>query len=284
MPAFSINETGAAITMMFASALAGAATAFFQSTCFALVAAFPARHMGGLLFGIGLSGTVTCLIQIITKAAMSGGYEDTQNQSRVFFGVAVGWMFISFASLLALKRNPYAQNFIAEYRDSNTVVLRTDASSLATCTQEQETDALITNRQADSVDVGKHHAVIESPSGEESVGDCGGATEFEAHDAVEIMPVVKRIWPMMFSCTLTFFITLTVFPGVGVAVNPNDAWFGVIIVFLFNFGDTIGRFGSNIPKIWLPRRFVPIAAMCRLIVIPLFIICITPRWIPGNFR
>lgn len=284
MPAFSIDETGAAFTMLFASALAGAATAFFQSTCFALVAAFPAKHMGGMLFGIGLSGTTTCLIQIITKAAMSGGYQDTQNQSRVFFGVAVAWMFISFGSLLALKRNPYAQRFIAEYREEAEAATSAEAGSSSLGTHHggskgTEADALITNQHP-------HPDYIESATEKSAAanenGDNGGVTEFEAHDAVEILPVVKQIWPMMFSCTLTFFITLTVFPGVGVAVNPNDDWFGVIIVFLFNFGDTIGRFGSNLPKIWLPRRLVPIAATCRLIVVPLFIICITPRWIPGN--
>jgi solute carrier family 29 (equilibrative nucleoside transporter), member 1/2/3 len=282
MPAFSVSEIVAASTMMFASALAGAATAFFQSTAFGLVACCPAKHMGGILFGIGVSGTTTSLLQIITKAAMGSGYNDSQTQSRVYFGVAIAFMVVSFVSVVRLKHNRYAQRYIVEYRDASYVddgfgVGSGNSAAAAAVTNSDSAVSLATNQN--SVEDGEASSLIK---GDRHIEEHGGATEYEAQESVSILPVVKQIWPMMFSCTLTFFITLTVFPGVGVAINNSSSWFGVIIIFLFNFGDTIGRFGSNIPKIWLPRKYVPFAATCRLVIIPLFFFCITPHWIPGN--
>ncbi|CUG87641.1 nucleobase transporter, putative [Bodo saltans] len=305
MPAFSVSEVVAAATLMFASALAGAATAFFQSTAFGLVACCPAKHMGGILFGIGVSGTTTSLLQIITKAAMGSGYNDSQTQSRVYFGVAIGFMIVSFISVIRLKKNRYAQRYIVEYRDETYVddgfgVGSGNAAGVAAATApavtaennagedylnpgSAESLASANRFTASVVEDGETSALIKGGGTDHrQAEEHGGATEYEAQESVSILPVVKQIWPMMFSCSLTFFITLTVFPGVGVAINNSSAWFGVIIIFLFNFGDTIGRFGSNIPRIWIPRKYVPFAATCRLVVIPLFFFCITPHWIPGN--
>lgn len=297
MPAFSVSELVAAATMMVASGLAGAATAFFQSTAFALIACCPAKHMGGVLFGIGLSGTTTCILQIITKAAMDGGYNDKQTQSRVYFGVAIAFVVASLVSVVLLKKNRYAQRYVVEYRDANYIDdgfgvgsgdftppaaagLDQQSSAQSLATQQQEEDSVTSPVTIE--EVSESAALIKQSPSLRVAEEHGGATEYAAQDSVHILPVVKQIWPMMFSCCLTFFITLTVFPGVGVAINSSDAWFGVIIIFLFNFGDTIGRFGSNLPKIWIPRRYVPVAAMCRIVIIPLFFFCITPDWIPGN--
>lgn len=288
IPAFRVNEVGAAVNMLFATALAGAATAFFQSTVFALVANLPPKHMGGLLFGIGLSGTTTCLLQIVTKASMDGGYELTQTQSRTYFGVAIGFMFVSFASLVMLKKSPYAQRYIREYREAAAAATGEEpqqpadqddggeAGKAAEVASNADSEASRLLANADGVNVTPKQGRGTVGDEEEASGDDGAS-----QDTVPILPVIKKIWKMMFSCCLTFFITLTVFPGVGVAVEPNDDWFGVIIIFLFNFGDTIGRFCSNFPKIWLPRKYVPFASMARIIFIPLFFFCITPRWIPG---
>ena len=292
IPAFKVDEIGAMVNMLFATALAGAATAFFQSTAFALVANLPPKHMGGLLFGIGLSGTTTCLLQIVTKASMDGGYELTQTQSRTYFGVAIGFMFVSFGSVVLLKKIPYAQKYIREYRDaaaqaSEEGVVGGDADSeskgsLATVAvteanaaeSESEQSRLLAT-SSDGVNVTPKNSAYNTEL------EDGGASADVNQDTIPIFPVIKKIWPMMFSCTLTFFITLTVFPGVGVAVEPNDDWFGVIIIFMFNFGDTCGRFCSNFPKIWLPRKYVPFASIARLIIIPLFFFCVMPKWIPG---
>ena len=236
-------------------AVAGAATAFFQSTCFALLSNFPARFTAGILFGIGISGSCTSLVQIITKAAMADDYAAHENTSRIYFAIAIGWMVLSFVSVVLLKKNAFAQRCIIEYRDQDEA-----ASYLPIRTADFAEPNNAEKEKLPYDDMQSLHSTQASTS---------------------VVMVIKKIYPVMFSTFLTFTITLTVFPGVGVSIN-SSAWFGIIIIFMFNFGDTIGRFASNLPKIWIPRRFIPYASISRLVVVPLFFFCLDPRWIKGD--
>lgn len=250
-PLFKASEQVAAAVLLSAVAVAGSATAFFQSTCFALLGNFPPRFTAGILFGIGISGSCTSLIQIITKAAMPDDYDAHANTSRIYFGISIGWMLLSFVSVVFLRQNAFAKKCIGEYRDDN----------------EEGYAPIRAGDFAPDSDVSKVDEMQRSSRSTQA--------------STSVVGVIKKIYPMMLSTFVTFAITLTVFPGVGVSIN-SSAWFGIIIIFMFNFGDTIGRFASNLPRIWIPRQHLPVAAMARLIVVPLFFFCLDPRWINGD--
>ncbi|KAG5498205.1 hypothetical protein JIQ42_03009 [Leishmania sp. Namibia] len=58
----------------------------------------------------------------------------------------------------------------------------------------------------------------------------------------------------------------------------------MIIILMFNVGDTIGRLVINLQKLWCPKRFVPVLVVARAVVwvIPLALGICTPRVINSD--
>ncbi len=266
-PLFKVNEHVAAGVLLGAVAVAGTATAFFGSTCFALLGTFPPRFTSGIMFGLGISGSSTSLMQIITKSAMADNYDAHASTARIYFGLSISWMLLSFVSVVFLRRNAFAKKCIMEYRDDDSgdgayAPIRRSARSV----RSVDDPSLEFPMNSDGTRVKKDNLPLSSQSTQASTS---------------VLGVVKKIYPMMLCVGLNFTISLTVFPGVGVSIN-SSAWFGIIIIFMYNLGDTIGRFASNFQRIWIPRQHLLAAAISRLLVVPLFFFCLDPRWIKGD--
>jgi len=62
---------------------------------------------------------------------------------------------------------------------------------------------------------------------------------------VSYKKILKRIWPEALNVFLTFFITLTLFPGTLLLIPSrngiNAEWFGIFLIFTFQVFDFIGR-------------------------------------------
>ncbi|GET86666.1 nucleoside transporter-like protein [Leishmania tarentolae] len=98
-------------------------------------------------------------------------------------------------------------------------------------------------------------------------------TTAELLQAVKIWPVVKKIYPMMITCFLTFGITYLVYPGIIIAVDSEDGWFTTTIIAAFNFSDLIGRLATLWRRLWPSRKVILITSIVRIIFIPILVLC-----------
>jgi equilibrative nucleoside transporter 1/2/3 len=124
LPAIGVGETFALVALFAVVTMAGAATAFFQSSVFAMAAMLPAKYTQAAMLGIGASGVTTSALQMITKAAMHGSFEQQRAQAMLFLGLGAAWAVLCVGLSFVLRRNAYARHHIAEFvggkgRDEN---------------------------------------------------------------------------------------------------------------------------------------------------------------------
>ncbi|CBZ32315.1 nucleobase transporter [Leishmania donovani] len=108
--------------------------------------------------------------------------------------------------------------------------------------------------------------------------DCPAAadrmlTTAELLQEVKLWPVIKKIYPMMIACFLTFCATYLVYPGIIVAVDSADGWFTTLIIAAYNFADLVGRLLTLWRRLWPSRKVILIASITRIIFIPLLVLC-----------
>ncbi|CAM1318640.1 SLC29A4 (predicted) [Pycnogonum litorale] len=98
--------------------------------------------------------------------------------------------------------------------------------------------------------------------------------------------VTKLIWPYMLSIGLAYFITLCLFPGIESEVHSCRlrSWMPVILMAIFNLCDFIGKILASVPYEWTRLKLV-LWSVARVVLIPLLVMCATPRGnplIPGE--
>ena len=73
-----------------------------------------------------------------------------------------------------------------------------------------------------------------------------------------------------------FATTFIVFPGVAIEVQPENDWYAILVVTVFNAGDVIGRFGSSSSDkaiLLVAEQYLLGMTLLRFMVfVPLFII------------
>lgn len=100
-------------------------------------------------------------------------------------------------------------------------------------------------------------------------------TTAELLQQVALWPVIKKIYPMMFSCFLTFFVTYLIYPGVMLAVDAEDYWYTTLIMAVYNFCDLAGRVTSMWSVLWPPRWAIVAGSIARIIILPYLLLCAT---------
>lgn len=257
-PSFKPSETVALVLLLGSVGLSGAATAFFQSSTFGLAAYLPEKFTQGTMLGIGISGTTCGLLQIITKAAAGDAdFHQQQQQANLFFGIGIGWMALCFVGVVFMRRIPFLAARVPEFGG------------------DSDFDYKVKLAAGDGSNVFTPDQTAEAPLTDD--GD-GVPLQAQASMDVSLPRVLKQIWQLMLANFLVYTVSLMVFPGVCTMVNDNS-WFGVIIVFLFNLGDTCGRFLCRFHQIWLQRKTLLPLSVARFVFIPLMILCVKPQLI-----
>ncbi|KAG5474620.1 hypothetical protein LSCM4_03793 [Leishmania orientalis] len=128
--------------------------------------------------------------------------------------------------------------------------------------------------------------------------DDASAAETEA----SVFAVGRKIWLMMVCLMVNMLTTLLLFPGIGLTAMHKDSsgasgssagdgttWSAeaimpMIVILMFNVGDTIGRLIVNFQKLWCPKHFVPVLVVARAVVcvIPLALGICSPRVINSD--
>jgi equilibrative nucleoside transporter 1/2/3 len=67
-----------------------------------------------------------------------------------------------------------------------------------------------------------------------------------------------------------------------VLADAADAWFGILIVLVFNVGDVAGRVACDYPSLCVGRAALLPLSLARGALIPLFVLCVNPRLLTGH--
>lgn len=93
--------------------------------------------------------------------------------------------------------------------------------------------------------------------------------------------VARNIWHYMLSIALAYFITLCLYPGIEseIVSCKFGTWMPVILMAGFNAADLMGKVVASVPYEWSRSQLLAFAGL-RALLIPLLVLCATPRSTP----
>ncbi|CAG0901320.1 unnamed protein product [Darwinula stevensoni] len=100
------------------------------------------------------------------------------------------------------------------------------------------------------------------------------------------LQISRRVWSYMISLSMAYFVTLSLFPGIESEILSCSlkSWMPVLLMAAFNLTDFLGKVLAGIPYPWRARQLM-LASVCRIVFIPLMLMCASPRaspLIPGT--
>ncbi|ORC88557.1 nucleoside transporter-like [Trypanosoma theileri] len=272
VPVFpNVSETGAIVALMMMAFVGGVGRAFYENTGYALFGPCPPIMTSGFVIGAAISGLFTSILEIIIKASMSEEYESVKIQSYIYFSIAIAVIVLTVIMYFILSKNSFAKKYVAEFRSKRGFCANIYRKSKKTVTPDANEDE-IEDYVGNGVTNEEHSAAGVVQTKEEEVEEL---TTAELIQSVKLWPVIKKIYAMQFSCFFTYFTSYLLFPGVMLAVDYDDAWYGTIVMAIFNAADLTGRLMCLIKCLWPPRRWVVIGTLLRLLLYPLMILCAT---------
>ncbi|XP_063294448.1 equilibrative nucleoside transporter 2 isoform X1 [Pelobates fuscus] len=236
--------------------------AILQGSLFGLLALFPQKYSSMLLSGQGMAGMFAAVAMLLS---MSSGADHRTTALGYFITPCVG-TFISITCYLLLYRLEFAQFYLSK------------SNSQTSKNYEVETNTELLNKEINGDTGTEKKAVLLLKDGEACA-----AVEEKQH--VSICAVLKKIWIMALTLVIGFTVTLSVFPAITANVRSNtenESWakfFNPVCCFLlFNIMDWVGRSITSY-TLWPGPdcKYLPLLACCRIIFIPLFMLCNIPN-------
>ncbi|XP_065110357.1 equilibrative nucleoside transporter 4-like [Paramisgurnus dabryanus] len=93
--------------------------------------------------------------------------------------------------------------------------------------------------------------------------------------------VARRIWAHMLSITMTYFITLFLFPGLESGLHNGilGEWLPILTMALFNMADFVGKILAACPCEWSGVQLL-VGSCLRILLLPLCIMYVSPNQPP----
>lgn len=136
-----------------------------------------------------------------------------------------------------------------------------------------------------------NHDILSSPIGNapgtaykvEHILSSSGTTSFRSFSRLrdglnERMKVAKAIFPYMTCIALAYCVTLALYPGLESEIISCNlkTWMPVLLMFVFNTTDVIGKVLAAVPYAWSRRQLILLSSL-RALLIPLLLLCVAPR-------
>lgn len=90
--------------------------------------------------------------------------------------------------------------------------------------------------------------------------------------------VAQAIYPYMVCIALAYCVTLSLYPGIESEIISCNlkSWMPVLLMFMFNTSDVIGKVMASVPYAWSRRQLILLSTM-RIALVPLLLLCCAPR-------
>jgi len=227
-------------------------SAVLQGGLFGVAGMFPPKYTQAFMGGQGLSGLFAAVASILSQL----GEKDVYKSAFGYFTTASVVLLICFVAVIILFRLEFVKHYT------------TDRKYMCTC----------------QCDDSKHDHLADFVNEDASKKMMLNTKKKKTSRINSYVIVFKKIFPMAFSVTMIFLVTLACFPSITsriVSVSERKTkWtelFVAVTCFLFfNLGDYFGRSLAGfiqIPKKHWPKWILPLISVSRLLFIPIFIFC-----------
>ncbi|KAK6173971.1 hypothetical protein SNE40_017335 [Patella caerulea] len=274
-----------------------------QSSFYGFTSMLPARYTQAVMTGESAAGLIISINRIITKALLN----DQRINTIIFFIISISILWVCFIVFHIIRRTEFVRFYVSLCENAAIADDQRGITKGGGCTEEV---SLVDFQEPSS---GQRYGVLiiqsptsatpprtsdsTTPSGSDvTVRDITRCNEeqvmFQGQSYKEHVPKVssikrglrmryevsKTVWPYMLSIGLAYFVTLCLFPGIESEVISCHlgSWMPIIMMAIFNASDFIGKIFASIPYDW-PRGRLLMATFCRIILVPLLMLCATPR-------
>lgn len=263
----AVSEMSAAVVIMLMAVVGGVGRGYFENTVYSLLANFHSRHVTAAITGSSFCGTLNSVVRIILKSIGSDSFEAERIKSYIYFGIAIALIVNAMVMLLTMYINPYAKMHVSELRAEGGFWRNIYSRRRFTVRKrEMIRDGTLSTDERPGLGepYGKEGKKINSHTDSSDDGE-RPLTTAELLQGVPIIPVVKKIFPMMAACFITFFAVFTAYPTPFLMGGKQDnTWFKVLAVGAVHLGDFIGRGLTIFRATWVSRRWVVILSLVRL--------------------
>uniref|UniRef100_A0A670YBG1 Equilibrative nucleoside transporter 4 n=1 Tax=Pseudonaja textilis TaxID=8673 RepID=A0A670YBG1_PSETE len=252
-----------------------------QSSFYGYTGMLPKRYTQGVMTGESTAGVIISLSRIFTKLLLSDEKENTM----IFFCISIGLELTCFLLHLLVKRTYFVRYYTSRSQNGTSEFKGSMDNSTGYRVHHDVT--------AEDIRFVNGHPRNKS-SKELPLAGSGTYVRFDVpqpeikrswpsfRDMMLHRYVVSRmIWAYMLSITMTYFITLCLFPGLESEIRncTLGEWLPILIMAVFNLSDFVGKILAALPYDW---RGVPLllCSCLRVVFIPLFILCVYPNGKP----
>ncbi|XP_046663169.1 equilibrative nucleoside transporter 4 [Homalodisca vitripennis] len=283
-----------------------------QSSFYGYTSMLPSRYTQAVMAGESGAGFLVSANRILTKMLM----DDQRANTLIFFAVSVGMVALCFCLHQAVRRTDFVQFYLTLCRESRKITLEpTEDAGLMDPLDQVEGSAKnqygVLKLQPQSPlesagpGSGQHFSfanpvyepganpvgpsykvedvVIRMRSGSGSYRRAGSAKAWTAikKGLVARWEVARNIWHYMLSIALAYFVTLCLYPGIEseIVSCKFGNWMPVILMAGFNAADLMGKVVASVPYEWSRSQLLVFASL-RALLIPLLVLCATPREAP----
>ncbi|XP_070205208.1 equilibrative nucleoside transporter 4-like isoform X2 [Littorina saxatilis] len=282
-----------------------------QSSFYGYTSMLPKRYTQAVMTGESLAGVLVSTNRILTKALL----RDERLNTVIFFGVSIATLVACFVVFHVSRRSNFVTFYVtlcqgnSERRDDKrkrltsrpsytedvdlqdqaggprygVLVIQSPATTPSESNrafQPEEQSALTHAPSLTTCDDEAHLTetadIIFSKTNNYTV-------TFSTWSAIKRglitrYEVSRSVWPYMLSICLAYFVTLCLFPGIESEIISCrlGTWMPVIMMAAFNASDVVGKILASIPHDWSRARLV-LCTFCRVLCVPLLMLCTTPR-------
>lgn len=222
-------------------------TSILQGGIFGFAGMLPPIYIQAVMLGNGFAGITTSVIRVVTKVTIESKKPVTLKQlnlsAAIYFFVSAGFIVLCVISYFIMSRTPFVLSYIQKQQQASS------------SSESNEEESLIEKRESTEI-------AAEKPSA---------------------FQVMKKIWHMCFLITFVFFVSLAIFPGISVTIEsyygPTSVmadWLPVLMIVMFNVFDFLGRLFPRFIVLF-GEKSVTVPILLRVVLLPLFIMCIYPR-------
>eukprot|EP00796_Vickermania_ingenoplastis_P005187 gene5187-biopygen10161 len=296
IPVIKIStQTGAIVVLMIVAVLGGFSKALCDSSANALAGPFPTNVVNVEQWGLATASLFMSILSVILKVSMGETFDEVNTQSRIYFGIAIGFQLLTIVQFVLLYSNPFAHRYSAEFRmlkgrpaspEPLNDLPAEEAEGVVQEVREEEelTPGVKELAMADESELRPSEPIHENAAVLHAHGDADGMVDRDQNGTMtssdqmvqaNLCTVVRKVYPMLFSTFFVFFVTLTLWPGVYFSTYSGDEnWFSTIIVLLYNAGDFTSRLILMVRALRPSPMACLIGSVSRVLFIPLIVLCV----------
>lgn len=257
-----------------------------QSSFYGYTGMLPKRYTQGVMTGESTAGVIVSLSRIFTKLLV----ENEKNNTIVFFLFSVSMETLCFLLHILVRRTRFVRHHTERACCSDAWV---KGQITAASVQQRSRYQIHRDASTEDEDGPISSAPVEAEAANLNNGD-GTYVRFDVPKPktkrtwssikdvmVRRCAVARVIWPYMLSISVTYFITLCLFPGLESELQ-NDTlgeWLPILSMALFNMADFVGKILAACPYEWGGVQLL-VCSCVRVLFLPLFVMCVSPAQRP----